>query len=216
MSSAILYISALIHLPIANANAIMQLTPVAVTATGAIFFGEKVGWRRWTAIAVALIGVFIIVRPGFAGFNIFSLLVLAAMLVVVARDMATRAMDRGLPALPVSLATALVVTVSGPIVSVVLRESWLTPPTYSLAYLFFAAIFLIGGYLSSVVFMRHGDIAVVAPFRYSGIVWATLIGFIVWHELPDWPTVLGTLIVVATGVYTFQRERRLAMAKAAA
>ena len=79
-----------------------------------------------------------------------------------------------------------------------------------------ASIFLIGGYLTAIDFMRHGDIAVVAPFRYTVIIWAVIAGFLVWHEVPDVAMVIGTAIIIATGVYTFHRERLLAQRATAA
>ena len=81
---------------------------------------------------------------------------------------------------------------------------------HGLALMAGSAVFLIGGYLTAVDFMRHGDIAVIAPFRYSVIVWAIIVGFIVWGEVPDPMMMVGTAIIIATGIYAFQRERRLA------
>ena len=79
-----------------------------------------------------------------------------------------------------------------------------------------ASVFLTGGYLTAIDFMRHGDIAIVAPFRYTVIIFAVIAGFLVWREVPDTVTVIGTAIIIATGVYTFRRERLLAQRAAAA
>ena len=208
--AAFLFLLALFHTPIANVNAILQTVPLMVTAAGAIFLGETVGWRRWSAIAVGFVGVLIIVRPGLEGFNVYSLVALASMVFITLRDLMTRVMPRGLPALLVALVTAIAVGLSGPLIGIGLGEQWAVPTGRSLGLILAAVFFLIGGYLTAVEFMRHGDIAVVAPFRYTVVIWAIIVGFIVWREVPDWPMLIGTAIIIATGVYTFRRERNLA------
>ncbi len=214
--SAYLFLLALFRIPIANANAILQVIPLAVTASAAIFLKEHVGWRRWTAIAVGFAGVLIVIRPGLAGFNAFSLLALASVFFITLRDMTTRVMPRGLPALLVALVTAIAVGATGPAFALIVGEQWAVPSGRSLALIAGAVIFLIGGYLTAVEFMRHGDIAVVAPFRYTVIVWAMIVGFLVWGDVPDGPMLFGTAVIIATGVYTFHRERRLAVRPAIA
>jgi drug/metabolite transporter (DMT)-like permease len=208
--SAILYLGALFHIPIANTNAILQVVPLMVTASAAIFLGDEVGWKRWLAIAIGFAGVLVIIRPGLAGFNVFSLVALAAMLFITLRDMTTRVMPRALPALLVALVTGIAVCLAGPVLGVAVAEEWSVPSPRSVGLVVGAAGFLIGGYLTAVDFMRHGDIAVVAPFRYSVVVWAMIVGFLVWREVPDLMMLVGTAIIIATGVYTFHRERRLA------
>ncbi len=211
VASAYLYLLALFQIPIANANTILQVVPLMVTASAAIFLREEVGWRRWTAIAVGFAGVLIVIRPGLSGFNMFSVLALAAAAFIALRDMTTRIMPRGVPTLMIALITSFAVTVSGPIYGLIAGEHWIVPSGRAAVLLFSASIFLIGAYLTAVDFMRHGDIAVVAPFRYTVIVWAVIVGFLVWREVPDALMVIGTLIIIATGVYTFRRERLLAM-----
>jgi len=214
--AACLFLFALFHIPIANANAILQIVPLMITAAGAIFLGEAVGWRRWTAIAVGFVGVLVVVRPGLAGFDAYSLYALASMLFITLRDMTTRLMPAGLPALLVALVTGAAVGVSGPVFALVLGQPWVVPSWQSLGLIFVAAFFLIGGYVTAVEFMRHGDISVVAPFRYTVILWAMIVGYIVWRDVPDWPMLLGTAIIIATGVYTFHRERNMARLRAEA
>jgi drug/metabolite transporter (DMT)-like permease len=216
IASAYLYLIALFHIPIANANAILQVIPLAVTASAAIFLGDHVGWKRWTAIAVGFIGVLIVIRPGLEGFNSYSLLALASVAFITLRDMTTRMMPAALPALLIALSTAAGVGITGPIFAILAGEHWVVPSLRSLMLIGGAVIFLIGGYLTAVGFMRHGDIAVVAPFRYSVIIWAMIVGYLVWGEVPDGPMLVGTAIIIATGVYTFHRERRLAARAAVA
>ena len=208
--SAALFLTALFHIPIANATTILQVVPLMVTASAAIFLKDEVGWKRWLAIGIGFAGVIIVIRPGFEGFNAFSLVAFAAAVSLTFRDMTTRMMPRQLPALLVALATAVSVCLTGPVLGVVLSEEWIVPSGRAIALMAGATAFLIGAYTTAVDFMRHGDIAVVAPFRYSAVVWAIIVGFIVWGEVPDFLMILGTAIIIATGIYTFHRERRLA------
>ncbi len=209
--SAYLYLIALFQIPIANANTILQVVPLMVTAGAAIFLGEQVGWRRWSAIAVGFIGVLIVIRPGLAGFNEFSLLALAAAGFIALRDMTTRIMAVSVPTLLIALVTAGAVGISGPIYAVAVGEHWIMPSGHAIVLIVSASLLLTGGYLTAIDFMRHGDIAIVAPFRYTIIIWAVISGFLVWREVPDTLMVVGTFVIIATGVYTFYRERQIAM-----
>ena len=105
------FLVALAHLPIANVSAVLQALPLAVTMGAALFFNEGVGWRRWLAIAVGFAGVLIIVRPGFEGFSVYSLLALASVACCAVRDLSTRRIPQEIPTLLVSTATALAMTV---------------------------------------------------------------------------------------------------------
>jgi drug/metabolite transporter (DMT)-like permease len=209
-ASAFTYLAALIHMPIANINTIMQIVPLAITAAGALLLGEAVGWRRWSAIAVGFAGVIIVVRPGAEGFNVFSLLALGSAFLVALRDISGRIMPRGLPALLVAYFTGAAVGLCGPFYALAIHEVWVIPPPWALGYFIVAVGFVICGYLLSVAFMRHGDIGVVAPFRYVVIIWAIIIGFLVFNEVPAWPVYVGMAIIAASGIYTFQRERNRA------
>jgi len=208
IGGAFLYILALFHMPIANINAILQVVPLMITAAGALFFREEVGWRRWTAIAVGFAGVLVIVRPGFSGFDLWGLLALVSMLFIVLRDLSTRVMQRGIHALLVAWVTAIAVGLAGTVYG--LDEVWPTPEPSALIKLVCASILVVAGYLTAIQAMRHGDISVVAPFRYTVVVFAILVGFVVWGESPDTPMLIGTTVIIASGIYTLYRERKTA------
>lgn len=210
MAAAILFLTALFNIPIANANAILQVVPLLITAAGAIFLGEIVGWRRWIAILAGFAGVIIIVRPGLEGFTVYSLVAVGAAFATTLRDLTTRVMPRALPAVLVSVVTASAVGCAGIAIAVVTGETWQVPTFRHLATIALAVTFLIGGYLTAIEFMRHGDISVVAPFRYTVIVMAMIVGFIVWGDVPDTLMIVGTVIIAGAGIYTFSRERNLA------
>jgi len=208
--ATILYLNALFNMPIADATAILQFTPLAITAGAALFLGAQVGWRRWLATVIGLIGVFIIVRPFGEGFNPYSALALAAVVFVAARDLLVRRVPPSVPALVIATSSAAAVTVAS--LGLTAFETWQTPSAHTLLLLFGASFALVGGYYWIIVAMRSGDIAVVAPFRYSIILYAVLAGFAVWGEMPDTASWIGIAIVTAAGLYTFVRERSLAKA----
>jgi drug/metabolite transporter (DMT)-like permease len=208
--ATVFYLNALFNMPIAEATAILQFTPLAITAGAALFLGAPVGWRRWLAAIVGLVGVLIIVRPLGETFNPHSALALGSVLFVAARDLLVRRVAPGVPALVIAMASSAAVTVSS--LGFAAFETWLPPSPYVLLMLAGAGVGLVGGYYWIIVAMRSGEIAVVAPFRYSIIVYAVLAGFLVWGEIPDTASWIGLAIVTAAGLYTFLRERKLARA----
>ncbi|GIT90258.1 membrane protein [Jannaschia pagri] len=200
------FIIALTHMPLADITAVLQALPLTITAAGAFFLGERVGWRRWTAIAVGLLGVLLIVRPGAAGFDHWSLLAVLTVLIITARDLITRRLSPEVPSLKVAILTAAGVMVLGLVLS--LFEPWQMPTAGQGGLTALAALFIIGGYLFSVMAMRVGAIAVVTPFRYTAMIWGLLLGLFVFGDWPDGLTLLGAGLVVATGLYTLWRETR--------
>jgi drug/metabolite transporter (DMT)-like permease len=206
MGSTALYLTALFHLPLANATAILQIVPLITTAAAAIFLGERVGPRRWSAVVLGLVGVLLIVRPGLAGFNAWSLVALSAMGFIALRDLSSRLLPREVPTLGVTMVAAVAVTVLG--AGLGLAEDWQPLSPRLLGLLAIAALFLTGGYALIIQAMRVGEISAVGPFRYTIMLWAVALQFVVFGSWPDWLTLAGTAIVVATGIYAFYRERR--------
>ena len=210
IGSTIFFLSALVRMPIGDATAILQFTPLAITAGAALFLGEKVGWRRWLATCVGLVGVLIIVRPGGAAFNPYSVLALLAILFGVARDLLTRGMDASLPSLFIAGTSSAAVTLAS--LGFIAFEAWSWPSSTALLFLIGSSTALVAGQFWLITAMRTGEIAAVAPFRYSIILWAVLAGYLVWREVPDLESWIGIAVVTAAGLYTFLREQRLARA----
>ncbi len=213
IGAAYFFITALYHMPIANVTAVLQILPLTVTLGAALFFGEAVGWRRATAIAVGFCGMLLIVRPGPDGFDQYALYALIAVVFVTLRDLATRKMSSDVPSLTVTLVASLGVTLFSGVASFGTEWVTLTPGQWLL--LVGAAVFILGGYLFSVLVMRVGEISFIAPFRYSSLLWALLLGFIVFGDWPDPITLTGAAIVVGAGVFTLMRGRKLSQAKTA-
>ncbi|MBZ8134173.1 DMT family transporter [Afifella sp. IM 167] len=202
-----LYLTALFRMPLANASAILQVVPLATTAGAAIFLGEKVGIRRWTAIVIGLTGALLIVRPGFEGFNAWSLLAFLSVGAVAVRDLSSKQLPRGLPTLAVTAVSAVAVGLFGGVM--MLFEETVTPSAHDLMILVVAGFCCILGYIFIIAAMRTGEISVVAPFRYSLMVYAVILQIAVFGQWPDAFLLLGTFILVGTGIYTFYRERRV-------
>lgn len=199
------FLSALAHMPLANVTAILQALPLTVTMAAALFLGERVGWRRWSAIGVGFIGILFIVRPGMDGFSIHSLSALFAVACVTVRDISTRRLSSDTPSLFVALVTAT--AIAGMAAVMMPTVTWVAPDTGMWMVTLGAGTAIIFGYLLSVMAMRVGDISFTAPFRYTAMVWALLIGVLVFGEWPDHATLFGTAIIVATGLYSFRREQ---------
>ena len=201
------FLTALFHMPIANVSAILQVLPLSVSLAAAVFLREPLGWRRMTAIVIGFGGVLLIIQPGGADFSAYSLYALAAVVCVTVRDVAVRRMSRDVPSVFVALIAGVGVTVLGGIGSLFITWVPFTPAlTLQLGG---ASLFLIIGYIASVAAMRVGEIAFVAPFRYSSLLVALIVGVIIFGEWPNTLALAGGALVVATGLFTLYRETRL-------
>lgn len=203
------FLIALMHMPLANLSAIMQSLPLAVTLAAVVFLKEPVGWRRLTAIAVGFVGMLIVIRPGGGAFDQWSLLGLASVACVVLRDLVTRRFSRDMPSVVPAVWASGAVTLMGG-VGMVLYGA-VPPSPVNLLQTFGAALFLIVGYMMAIMTMRIGDLGLVAPFRYTSLIWAVLLGWLLFGTLPDFWTVVGAAIVVASGLYMLLRQRKLRM-----
>jgi drug/metabolite transporter (DMT)-like permease len=207
VGGTISFLAAIVHLPLANTAAIFQALPLAVTLGAALTFGEPVGWRRWLAIAAGFVGVVIIVRPGVEGFNQFSLFALISVIFCAVRDLATKRIPAQIPSLFITLLTTVAVTTAGGVILIPLG-GWTPPSGGALCLLAFAAVRLLIGYQFVIMALRTGDISAVAPFRYSALLWAMLLGYLVFGDVPDGLMVTGASIIVLSGLYAFYRERK--------
>ncbi len=207
VGAAYFFITALLNMPLANITAILQILPLTVTLGSALFFKDPVGWRRMIAIVIGFCGMLLIVRPGTDGFSIWSAYALAAVVCVTARDLSTRRMSSSVPSLFVTFAASLAVLVAAGLAS--LTVEWV-PLTGQLTSLILgSSLFIVGGYFFSVQVMRQGDVSFIAPFRYTGLIWALVLGWLVFGDWPTPLTLAGAGIIIATGLFTLYRERQL-------
>lgn len=202
-----LFLSALFHMPLGNVSAILQALPLTVTLASALVLGEAVGWRRLTAIAIGFVGVLLIIKPGAAGFTIWSVYALGAVCCVTVRDLVTRELSPNVPSITVTLMAALTVMIGAGIMSAF--QPWAPINGSDGMLIAGAAVLILGGYYFSIRVMRVGDVAFVAPFRYTGLVCALFLGWVAFGEWPDNWTLLGAAIVMGTGAFTLYREGKV-------
>ena len=205
MATAYFFITALFNMPLANVTATLQALPLTVTLGGALLFREKVGWRRMSAILIGFIGMLLIVRPGAEGFNIYSIYALLAVLGVTIRDLVTRQLSTNVPSMTVTLAASITVMGFSGVAS--LATPWVAISGMHALMVIGSSICIFGGYYFSVCVMRIGEISFIAPFRYTGLIWALVLGWLVFGDWPAPLTLLGAGIVVTTGLFTLYRER---------
>ncbi len=198
VAATVTFLLPLARLPLANVSAVLQALPLAVTMGAALVFAETVGWRRWLAIAVGFAGVMIIVRPGFEGFNAWALMVLACVGFCAVRDLATNRIPREIPTLFISTMTAAANTFVG-LFLIQPLGGWTQLATVDTALLACGAVLLLVGYQFIIMSMRTGEISFIAPFRYTALLWAILLGFLVFGDIPDFAMIVGATIIVAPG-----------------
>ena len=199
------FLTALFNMPLANAVAIIQAASLGVPLCAALLLGDQVGWRRYLAISIGFLGVLLIVRPGGDGFNIYSVFALAAVVSIVLRDLVTRQISRAVPGLGVTVLTSLVITALGAAGTAIGGHVPISVPI--VATLAASSCFLLVGYYAGVEAMRVGEVGAVSPFRYTNLIWALILGLLVFGDFPDTLTIVGAVIIVVSGLYTLRRER---------
>jgi len=214
LGGTLTFLIGLSHIPLANASAILQALPLAVTMAAALFLSEPVGWRRWGAILTGFVGVLIIVRPGLEGFSPYALMIVGTVVFAAARDIATRKVNPAIPSLYLSTVTAASVALAG-LVLIWPMGGWKPVSASELGLISLAGCLLLVGYQFIIMSMREGEISFIAPFRYTSFIWALLLGMLVFGEYPDVYMVTGGAIVIGSGLYTLYRERIKSAAKPA-
>ena len=199
------YLTSLFHLPIGNASAINMASPMFIALYAAVAWREQVSMSRWLAIAGGFAGVLLIVQPAADAFNAWSLLCLIATLLHTARDLITRQIALSVPSILITLTTSIaVLLLTGPWS---LLQGWVPVDNTQLALLATASVFLSSAYYLVIIGMRSGDLSLVAPFRYSGLIYALLVGWLVWGDVPDAWSWSGIVLMVASGLFMLRRQR---------
>ena len=206
--STFLFVTGLTLMPIADAIAIAFAGPVIATALAALLLGESIRWRRWTAIAMGFTGVVVMLRPTPDLIRLVAVVPLLAALVGAFRDIVTRKMGTGGEStLAIMLVSTAVVTFAG---LFTIPFGWV-PVDITDMGLFIASALLVGFAQALMIeALRLGEVGLVAPFKYTSLVWAVLLGLLVWGDLPDAWTWVGSTLVVGSGIYIWHRELTLA------
>lgn len=204
----IAFASSIILGSISIASTIIQAMPLLVTMGAAIFLGEHVGWRRWSAILIGLFGVVLVMEPWSASFSPYTLLAFIGVMGLTARDLITRVISIDIPS--ISLATwGFWVIVPTSLTLLQFDQNFRAFPMEISLPLIGALAFGLTGYYCLIRAMRIGDIAVITPFRYSRLIFGGMIGILIFGEKLSTTAIIGAIIIFATGLYTFIRERKI-------
>jgi drug/metabolite transporter (DMT)-like permease len=209
---SVTFVAALVLTSLSSASAILQATPLAVTLGAALFLGEPVGWRRWTAVGIGFAGVLLIIQPGLAGFTPASLLAVVSVAALAMRDVCSRAVPASIASLQLAAWAFISIVPAGLAMMLVMG----TPPAMLSApdAMRLGAIFVIGAlaYYALVGATRIGEVSAVVPFRYTRLVFAMILGRLIFDERPDALMLTGAALIVGTGVYTLWRGGKTAPA----
>lgn len=206
---AVAFATALSLVDISTVAAVFQALPLVITMGAALFLGEQVGWRRWSAIGLGFVGVLMIVRPGLAGFDPSVILVLLAVLAIAARDLLTRLVDSSVSSAVVSCQAFASLIFAGAVLLVTTGAEPTVLDVRQGGMMLGGITFGVAGYYAIVTATRIGDASAITPFRYSRLLFSILVGVVVFGERPDAMTLGGAALIIASGLYTFLRERRL-------
>ena len=187
----------------------MQATPLVVTLGAALFLGDPVGWRRWSAILVGMFGVLLVIRPGMESFQILSLLAVLGVLGLSLRDLATRRVPKSTSSFQLSFLAFLALVPASLVFMLGTGTAFVAMTGVQWVFMVSALTFGMVAYYGIVAAMRIGEISFVTPFRYSRLLFAMVVGITVFQERPDMLTYVGATIIVASGIYTVWRERKV-------
>jgi drug/metabolite transporter (DMT)-like permease len=193
--------------PMADMTTIYLASPIYVTALAAVFLHEKVGWRRWSAVLVGFVGVLVAMQPSGESVSAPVLIAVGGSMLYAISLVATRRL-RGTPS------TVLVAT---QMITLILLSSATATVGWMMPSLLQVAVMVAIGVVSLVAFwtvnegLHLAPASVVAPFNYTSIIWATLLGFLVFGDIPATTTLSGAGIIVGAGLFIMMRERRVAV-----
>ncbi|OCW56877.1 DMT family transporter [Hoeflea olei] len=213
ITGRLFYVLAIAAIPLSAATVILQATPLVVVAGAALGFGEKVGWKRWSAICLGLVGVVVIVQPGTDSFSALSMLAIVGMLGFAGRDLASRAA-------PVSLGTSLLgfygflaMLAAGVIYALWQGVPFVPPGTDLWIYLLLAVLTGVLAYASLMKAMRTGEVSAVTPFRYTRLLFGILLGVVLFGEALTPSMLVGSALICVSGVFILRRGKSATLLK---
>lgn len=193
-------------MPLAEATAIFEVGPLAITALAALVLGERVGLRRWTAVGIGFVGAMIVIRPGDEAFQLAALLPLAGAMSFAAYAIATRFLSDAESFWTTSLYSALL---GAGLASLTLPFVWRPPTAADVAIMLMMGAIGTAGQLLIIKAFNTALASAIAPFTYAHLIWATFWGYVAFGDAPDFWTAVGAAVIVGSGVYVWRRERQL-------
>ena len=210
LTGRLFYALALALTTLSSSTIILQATPIVVVLGAALFFGERVGWRRWAAILVGLLGVVLIIRPGTGDFSPLSILALISVFGFAGRDLASRAAPKTLSAALLGFYGFLTIVLAGGLYGLYDGKAFLWPDGEAMLALCAASLFGALAYGCLMAAMRTGEVSTVTPFRYTRLIFGVAMGALLFGESLDLITLLGGLIIAGSGLYILIAGRRAA------
>ncbi|MCD2313223.1 DMT family transporter [Pseudosulfitobacter pseudonitzschiae] len=209
ITGRLFYVLAIALTPLSSATVILQATPLLVVAGAALVFGEQVGWRRWSAIVIGLIGVIVIVQPGSDAFSALSIFAIIGMIGFAGRDLASRAAPKSLGTAILGFYGFLALIVAGMAFSLWEAKPFLWPTPVASLWLVGAILAGVGAYAMLMRAMRVGDVSAVTPFRYTRLLFGIGLGVFVFGETPTTATFVGAGLIVVSGAFIMWRGKRI-------
>jgi drug/metabolite transporter (DMT)-like permease len=207
IANAALIVLALSLLPLATVITIMFASPIITAAVSLPMLAERVGPQRWLAILAGFAGVLIVIRPGAAGFEWALLIAVAAAVANSLRDVMTRLLSRTETSIAILFWSTLIVMAAGALTA---PFGWQPVTPTAAAWFVLAGVFNASAHFLLIEALRLGEAAVITPVRYTSLIWATLIGYVVWRELPDAWVFAGSAVIIASSIYMMRVEARKA------
>lgn len=204
---ALTFLWSLGKLPLANITAILMASPIIIVVLAVILRIEHVGWRRSLAVVAGFLGVLLVIRPAPENFDIPAIVALFSATLVAARDLLTRKIGSDVPATVITLTMTVIVGAAS--LGLGLFEAWQPAWRVETIYVALSAVLVTIGSVLTVIAFRSGDVGLISGYRYSVVVFAVLIGYVIWGDLPDGWALAGILLIVASGLYTLHRARVL-------
>jgi drug/metabolite transporter (DMT)-like permease len=201
------FVIGIAHMQLANASAIYMATPLMIMVGSVLLFAERVSARRWMAIIAGFTGVLLVVQPASEAFNAWSLLMLLSACFTACRDLLTRSVSSEISSLLLTLITLMLLVVCSGAWGTV--DNWPPMTARQFVELALASVFMSSAFFLMTVAMRKGAISVIAPFRYSGLLFSTILGYVIWGDIPNPLAWCGMALIVIAGIYLVRaRERR--------
>ena len=208
ISARLFFTLALALTPLSSTSAILQATPLVVMIGAVLFFSEKVGPRRWIAAAVGFLGVLLIVKPGASSFEPASLFAVLATIGFAGRDLGTRAAPKGLSSIQLGVYGFIMLLLAG-LLAALWTAEWVFPTADEWMQLALISAVGVAAYFSLTLAMRSGEISFVAPFRYTRMIFALVLGMVVFSEAPDQFMLIGSVLIIASGLFSLSRARQV-------
>lgn len=204
--AAVFFFLGLMYLPFGELYSLLNLAPILITASGAFILGEKVGWRRWTAVILGFVGVLIVVNPNDLKFGFAFLYPLISAVFITQRDTITRKYLKNFDSLQVVFITSLSVTIFFSF-GMILNYQPINLEIF--IYIFLSAIFVTMGYYFSVLTIKTANISTTSPFRYTIIIFGIVLGYFIFKETPSINMIIGSLLIIGSGIFIIFRQKKI-------